>query len=1105
MRPKFYKLFVPALLSLVAIIPFSNLFADTKVDATATITWPFTLSTPGQVPTFSADAEGYFSSNYVGIGSNITYSSVSSYSGVTFSRFQPKVQSNSVTAEDYISFSLRPKTGLSFVPTSVSFDCMRFGTDGGKIDIVWKSSDGTLTTLGSGVTPNRNNNNNQPTHVEYDLTATPPPASTGEFSLQVFIYSLGNTKQVGLANVVIAGKVNGEIANVTIDTLNISVSPTGAGTVTTFPVGKAFDRGTEITLTATKNFGYKFSHWADKDGSVVSSENPYNVKLNGNLNLSAVFSAVNTYSLNVSVEGGANDYMVSASPAATIVESKKMYEDGTLVTLSAKNNPILTFTDWSTGETGADWSVTMNSNKDISAKYSAVDYIVGWDFWKAGGGDRPADFYSDTDNQTSTLVLIKEDGTTTSWLDKSQVAAGGYEGAPAAVNWKPLTDKYYYQISYNAKNYTNIRVKAAMLFNYNAYSIQKCEFSTDGTNFTLLGTYSMPSAKVWYDSIFTLPSSADHAEKVYIRWIPDYTSTVLGTTSTNDGTSISGIYVFADAAVFNDGIAPVLKSTVPANNASGASATGKIVLTFDEKVKVAEGTVATLGSKTLNPVISGKTITFAYTGLDYNTSYTFDFPGNKVSDLSGNFMTGPVSLTFKTISKPTVTKKKFDFVVGVDGNFKEALQAAKNFSSTGERFRIFFPDGQYDIGALTGDANQMTTISVPKVSYIGQSSDNVVIYNKSIQESINSTATMYFTSASSNIYMQDISLLNKMDYRTGTLLGRGVALWDQGSKNIYKNVKLLSNQDTYYTGGDRSYLENCEIHGTVDFICGGGDIFFNECLIYLEERSGNCLTAPATNSNWGYVFNNCTIDGFDINSGSYRLGRPWSNAPKCVYINTIMKKLPVSAGWGDPMNVVPAVFAEYNSMTSGGIAVDLSNRRRTYTKDATTVNLNPVLTAEQAAQYTIENVLGGSDTWQPKISTEQLSAPVITGKDLSISWDNSDYVLCWGIFKDGKFVEFVTTNSYSIPTGTANGTVYTVRAANEMGGLSVPSNSYTYGTTALDKNPNDKIVLEKQYYTLEGFRVEAPVKGVTIIKTIYTNGKVEVKKVFNHFETGLIR
>lgn len=44
----------------------------------------------------------------------------------------------------------------------------------------------------------------------------------------------------------------------------------------------------------------------------------------------------------------------------------------------------------------------------------------------------------------------------------------------------------------------------------------------------------------------------------------------------------------------------------------------KVVLTFDEKVKVAEGAVATLAGKTLTPVVSGKTVSFDYK----NTSIT---------------------------------------------------------------------------------------------------------------------------------------------------------------------------------------------------------------------------------------------------------------------------------------------------------------------------------------------------------------------------------------------------------------------------------------------------------------------------------------------------
>jgi hypothetical protein len=393
----------------------------------------------------------------------------------------------------------------------------------------------------------------------------------------------------------------------------------------------------------------------------------------------------------------------------------------------------------------------------------------------------------------------------------------------------------------------------------------------------------------------------------------------------------------------------------------------------------------------------------------------------------------------------------------------------------------------------------MTTVTLPNVSYIGESGDGVVLYNKAINESINSTATIYFTSTANNVYMQDIALLNKMDFRSGSLLGRAVALWDQGNKNIFKNVKLLSNQDTYYTGNGRIYLENCDIHGTVDFICGGGDVFFNECLLYLENRSGNVITAPASTTPWGYVFSNCTIDGFDINNNSYRLGLPWSNSPKSVFINTTMKMLPTAAAWGDPMNVVPTVFAEYNSMTSSGASVDLSNRRTTYTKNATTVVLNPVLTTEQASQYTVENVLGGSDAWQPRLYTEQVAAPVINANGSTITWSSSDYVLCWAVCKNGAFVEFVTDNSYAIPENTASGSIFTVRAANEMGGLSSTSNAISYISTGIADNQSAAVVVDVQYFNVNGVQLRNidHQKGIFIVRTVYSNDTVTVNKVFN--------
>lgn len=1094
-------LILRAIFSLLAsVLLYTASFAQT-VDTQAKAVWPFTLGTAGQTATFSDGTEPYFSQNYVTIGSNLAYKDyrASTIDGLTYTRFQPITQTGSASEIDLIRFNIRPKTGLTFAPDSIYFRMLRYGTDGGSVDVVWFSPDGTATTLQTAIKPNRDNNTEGGSIVSIDLSTLNIPASQGEVALGIYIYSLGNTKQFGLSNVRIAGKLSGTIVNIPTHTVSVVVTPEGAGTVASDPVGTTFDEGTAIKLTANRNFGYSFSHWADSNDQSVSTANPYTFTLSADVTLKAVYNKLNTYPLNISVTGGGKDYMVNIAPAGTTKDGKRMYEEGVNVELTASNNALMTFNNWGGGETNATLNITMTEEKNISAAYSSIDYIAGWDFWVTGNSGRVADFYSNAENQASALILRNAEGTATSWLDKSQVAALGYEGRPAAVNWQPIANKLYYQISVNAKDFKNLKVMSSMLFNYNAYSVQNIEYSVDGTNFTKIGTITMESAKAWYDNTSALPVEADHAEKVYIRWIPDYTSAIVGATSTNDGTAINGIYVIADAEVYDNGLPPVLVSTVPSNNATGASATGKVVLNFDEKVKIAEGTKANLNSMIIDPVVSGQTISFSYVGLNYSTTYTFSLAENTVSDLSGNLITTPINVQFTTMDKPLVTKKVFDFVIGKDGDFKAALQAASAVAASGNRFHIFFPKGSYDIGTLTGDANQMTTISIPNVSYIGEDPDSVIIFNKSIQESINSTATIYFSSESDNIYMQDISLMNKMDYRTGTLLGRGVALWDKGNKNIFKNVKLLSNQDTYYTGSDRSYLENCEIHGTVDFICGGGDIFFNECLIYLEDRGGNVITAPATSGNWGYVFSNCTIDGFSINNGNYRLGRPWSNAPKSVFLNTKMKVLPTADAWGDPMNVVPAVFAEYNSMTSAGAKIDLSSRRTNYTKDATSVVLNPVLTEQQAATYTVDNVVGGTDNWQPRQQTEQLQAPAITGNDYSMQWDNSNYVLCWAIYKNGKFVEFTTQNSYSFPSTDLKEDIYSVRAANEMGGLSQTSNFYSPSTVSTKEMLNSSAkIISQGYYSLEGRRIYSldNFKGFVVERIVFENGKVSSRMVF---------
>ena len=195
--------------------------------------------------------------------------------------------------------------------------------------------------------------------------------------------------------------------------------------------------------------------------------------------------------------------------------------------------------------------------------------------------------------------------------------------------------------------------------------------------------------------------------------------------------------------------------------------------------------------------------------------------------------------------------------------------------------------------------------------------------------------------------------------------------------------------------------------------------------------------------------------------------------------------------------ILPKLFAEYNSHTESGMAVDCSARKTTYY--AGTVSYNPVLTAEQAAAFTIDNVLGGSDAWQPAMLTEQALAPAISEKDGIITWSASNYVFVYAICKNGQIVGFTNDNTYSIPSDATQSDVYSVRAANEMGGLGVASNGVTLGSdsdTGIEGNAVAKEVAERQYFNASGIRIAEPQPGVNIVRITYTDGTVDTVKEF---------
>ncbi|OUP07097.1 pectinesterase family protein [Collinsella sp. An2] len=113
-----------------------------------------------------------------------------------------------------------------------------------------------------------------------------------------------------------------------------------------------------------------------------------------------------------------------------------------------------------------------------------------------------------------------------------------------------------------------------------------------------------------------------------------------------------------------------------------------------------------------------------------------------------------------------------------------------------------------------------------------------------------------------------------------------VAFDSKADKIVLRNCSFIGRQDTLYVegAGNRVYAENCRIDGTVDFIFGDADAYFDKCTINMVAfpgRTSGYYTAPNTKKGYtGLVFNDCTLTA-DSSLKDVYLGRPWQTL--CYY------------------------------------------------------------------------------------------------------------------------------------------------------------------------------------------------------------------------------
>lgn len=249
--------------------------------------------------------------------------------------------------------------------------------------------------------------------------------------------------------------------------------------------------------------------------------------------------------------------------------------------------------------------------------------------------------------------------------------------------------------------------------------------------------------------------------------------------------------------------------------------------------------------------------------------------------------------------------------------------------------------------------------SVTNVRFVGQSAQHTIInYDDHANiDSMGTFRTYTFRIGGSDLLFENITFEN-----SAQMLGQAVATHITGDRIIFRNCRFLGNQDTIYVGeeGCRHYFEQCYIEGTTDFLFGPATAYFQECQIVCKKKS--YITAPNTprGQQYGIILNSCKVTVAEGVSRVY-LGRPWRPYGMSLFMNCHLGKGIAAEGWDnwrDVENEKTARFSEYNNCGEG-------------TNSSERVKWSRELTPQEAKEYSVENVLRGSDGWNPLIKIEE--------------------------------------------------------------------------------------------------------------------------------------
>lgn len=436
--------------------------------------------------------------------------------------------------------------------------------------------------------------------------------------------------------------------------------------------------------------------------------------------------------------------------------------------------------------------------------------------------------------------------------------------------------------------------------------------------------------------------------------------------------------------------------------------------------------------------------------------------------------------------------------------------------SYGQRYDLNSPNGTY--GGMTNydvinnsvngngvdktdatvmyDSCRLVYINKPNIHLIGQATDKVVIATdrlaggdlsrpSKVWYHVNAAAAVEIQAGADDALLSTLTIDNEnwtIDRKEGP---QALCLNTNADRLIFNELNVQSYQDDYKASGvyNRAYWYQSRFEGSVDYIYGDCDIFFEQCIQDINRKAGGYIVAPShpLETRWGYVFNNNIIRStmFGDECQVY-LGRPWHGYPKTVFLHTQMEVKSYAQYWAETMGGLPAVWAVYDMTDKNGVAMSDVSRGSYYaiaadgtfaegtyqTKESagngqykfTRTDTKNSLTASEASLYTMENVLAGDGSveatgyWNPALNLEKTEVPVLEATGLSVSWEADPYAICYVVYVNNKPVSFVTEATYE----GEDGNVVAVQSVNADGVLSALSETVTLSNSPSGIADNEK-------------------------------------------------